>query len=392
MLKLKIKKHQEIRIIKGSPWIFSNEIENFAEIKSLEKGSIVEVIIKENQSFGIAYFNPHSLIAARILTYNCNEKIDLEFFVKKFFDAKILREKFFDKPFYRLVHSEGDFLPGLIIDRFDNVFSCQISTAGMEKLKDIICLALEKVFPNAQIILRNDVENRKLEGLECYVKELYDKIEEEVMVEENNLKFSFNVKNGQKTGWFFDQRKNRDFVGSISKNCDVLDAFCYLGAFGLNSLKNEAKSVTFIDSSQDAIKGVQKNILLNNFSQKCDLICDKVFESLEKLQSQNRKFDIVLLDPPAFIKSKKDFFAGLKGYEKLIKMAVSLVKENGILMLTSCSHHATINDLVSAANDGFRKSNKKAKLIRTFGADVDHPIHPALKENEYLKSLTFMLE
>jgi len=396
VLKLKIKKHQEIRIVKGSLWIFSNEIENFAELKTLEKGSIVEVIIKGTQSFGLAYFNPHSLIAARILTYDCNTKIDQDFFVQKISSALKLREKFFSKPFYRLIHSEGDFLPGLVIDRFNDIFSCQVSTAGMEKLTPIFISALNKIFPDPKIILRNDVESRKLESLDFNIINASGDFASEIEIEENGIKFLVDVRQGQKTGWFFDQRKNREFIGSISKNCDVLDAFCYLGGFGLNALKNNAKSVTFIDSSQDAINKVQKNITLNNFSQNCELICDKVFESLEKLESQKRTFDIVLLDPPAFIKSKKDLFSGLKGYEKLIKLSVNLVKKGGILMLTSCSHHASINDLINAANDGFRKCNnfqgRPARLIRTFGADIDHPVHPALKENEYLKSITFTVE
>jgi len=392
MQKLKIKKHQEIRIVKGSLWIFSNEIENFAELKTLEKGSIVEVVIKGSQSFGLAYFNPHSLIAARILTYDCNKKIDVDFFVQKISTALNLREKFFPKAFYRLIHSEGDFLPGLVIDRFGDVFSCQVSTAGMEKLTPIFIEALKKIFPNTKVILRNDVDSRKLESLELSIVEASDEVPNEIEIEENGVKFLVDVKEGQKTGWFYDQRKNREFIGSISKNCDVLDAFCYLGGFGLNALKNNANSVTFIDSSQEAINKVQQNIALNNFSQNYELVCDKVFDTLEKLQSQNRVFDIVLLDPPAFIKSKKDFFAGLKGYEKLVRLSANLVKSGGILMLTSCSHHANINDLVAAANDAFRKSNRPARLIRTFGADIDHPIHPALKENEYLKSVTFLVE
>ncbi len=394
--KLLIKFRSEIRIVHGSPWIFSNEIENFSEVKKLEKGTLVEVVIKKDQSFGVAYFNPHSLIAARILSYNSGQKIDENFFIEKISSALKLREKFFTKPFYRLVHSEGDFLPGLIIDRFGDVFSCQISTAGMEKLTPEIVAALEKIFPTAKVILRNDVDARKLEGLELYVKTLHDEIADEIEIEENGVKFLIDVKQGQKTGWFFDQRKNRDFIGSISKNCDVLDAFCYLGGFGLNALNNGAKSVTFIDSSKEACNALECNEMFrfaqhDNSNKKVEIINDKVFETLENLEKQQRVFDVVLLDPPAFIKSKKDLFAGLKGYEKLIKLSVNLVKKGGILMLTSCSHHASINDRVAAANDGFRKSNRPARLIRTFGADIDHPVHPSLKENEYLKSITFEL-
>ncbi len=396
-----IKPRSEIRIVLGSPWIFSNEIENFSEVKKLEKGSLVEVVIKKDQSFGIAYFNPHSLISARILSHNLSQKIDENFFVEKISAALALREKFFDKPFYRLIHSEGDFLPGLVIDRFGDVFSCQISTAGMENFIPVLTSALTKIFPQAKIILRNDVEARKFEGLELYVKTIHGEVSDEVEIEENGVKFLVDVKQGQKTGWFFDQRKNREFIGSISKNCDVLDAFCYLGGFGLNALKNGAKSVTFVDASDDALKKLQESQEILRYAQddrkeaqddKIKIIHAKVFETLEKLSEQQRSFDIVLLDPPAFIKSKKDLFSGLKGYEKLIRLSCGLVKKGGILMLTSCSHHASINDLVVAANDGFRKSNRPSRLIRTFGADVDHPVHPALKENEYLKSLTFLVD
>jgi 23S rRNA (cytosine1962-C5)-methyltransferase len=394
-LKLRIKRHSELRIVRGHPWIFSNEIENFAALKGLEKGTIIEVVINKDDSFAIAYFNPHSLIAARILTYDLNQKIDENFFIEKISSAKALREKFFDKPFYRLIHSEADFLPGLVIDRYNDVLSCQISTAGMEKLSPILISALEKIFPDCAIIFRNDIESRKFEGLELYTKTIRGEVADKIEIEENNLKFSIDVNGGQKTGWFFDQRMNRDFIGSISKDADVLDAFCYLGGFGFNALKGKAKSVTFIDSSADVISAIEANLAnaaqLENKA-KTELITSKVYDTLEDPDFQKRRFDIVLLDPPAFIKSKKDFFSGLKGYEKLIKLSANLVKKNGILMLTSCSHHATLSDLIAAANDGFRKIGRRAKLIRTFGAGYDHPIHPALKESEYLKSITFLVE
>lgn len=386
---LRIKRHSELRIVRGHPWIFSNEIENFSALKTLEKGTLVEVIINKDDSFGLAYFNPHSLIAARILSHDATQEIDENFFIAKISAAKILREKFFDKPFYRLIHSEADFLPGLIVDRFGDVLSCQISTAGMEKLSSFLISALEKIFPNCAIIFRNDIDARKFEGLELETKIVKGEIPAQLEIEENGLKYLIDVKNGQKTGWFFDQRINRDFIGSISKNCDVLDAFCYLGGFGFNALKGGAKSVTFIDASTDAINAVKQ---AHKVEEKIETINNKVFETLENPDFQKRRFDIVVLDPPAFVKSKKDFFVGLKGYEKLIKLSANLVKKNGILMLASCSHNATLSDLIAAANDGFRKSGRKAKLIRTFGAGFDHPINPALKESEYLKSITFLVE
>jgi len=384
---LKIKRHHDLRATAGHPWIFSNEIENFPQLKTLEKGTLVKVEIKKEEPFALAYFNAHSLIAARILTYDFDEKIDEEFFVKKILAAKNLREKFFDKPFYRLIHSEADFLPGLVIDRFGDVLSCQISTAGMEKLSEILVAALTKIFPNAAIIFKNDIDARKLEGLELYVKTVKGEVADKIEIEENSIKYSIDVKGGQKTGWFFDQRINREFVSTISKDCEVLDAFCYLGGFGFNALKGGAKKVVFVDSSAETIAqiGAEK-------SEKIEVINSKVFDLFENPEFQERRFDLVLLDPPAFIKSKKDFFSGIKGYEKLIKLTAPLVKQGGILMLSSCSHHASTADLIAAANNGFRKINRRAKLIRTFGAGPDHPLHPAVKESEYLKSITFLVE
>ena len=391
--KLRIKKHQEVRIIQGHPWIYSNEIENFSEIKSLKKGTLVEINIRKDQLFALAFFNPHSLIAARILTYDLSQKIDEDFFYNRLLAAKNLREKFFDKPFYRLIHSEADFLPGLVIDRFDNVLSCQISTAGMEELSEILISALKKLFPNASIIFRNDIENRKYEGLELYTKIISGEVSDEIAIEENGLKFLIDVQMGQKTGWFFDQRFNREFIGGIAKNCEVLDAFSYQGGFGINALGHGAKSVTFVDSSKEALEKLAKNIEINNFDKnKTEIINEKVFDLLEKAEFQERKFDIVVLDPPAFVKSKKDFFSGMKGYEKLVRLSANLVKKGGILFLASCSHHASLQDLIDAANHGFRKSNRAAKIIRVFGGGYDHPIHPALKESEYLKSITFLVE
>jgi 23S rRNA (cytosine1962-C5)-methyltransferase len=166
-----------------------------------------------------------------------------------------------------------------------------------------------------------------------------------------------------------------------------LDAFCYLGGFGLNALQAGAKSVTFIDSSKDSIAKIKESA-----TDVCEFICDKAFDALEKLQIQKRQFDIVILDPPAFVKSKKDFFSGMRGYEKLVRLAANLVKKNGILFLASCSHNVSLQDLSEAANHGFRKANRVAKVIRSFGAGFDHPIHPALKESEYLKSICFIVE
>jgi 23S rRNA (cytosine1962-C5)-methyltransferase len=391
--KIKIKLSHEKRILAGSPWIYSNEIDNFSEVKTLKKGQLVEVTIKDDQPYALAYFNPNCLIAARILSRDVTTKINESFFIKRILAAKSLRDKFFDQPFYRLIHSEADFLPGLIIDRYGDNLSCQISTFGMENLQEYLIAALEKIFPEGKIIFRNDTEARKIEGLELYNKTMKGEPDfGGIEIIENDLKFLIDPILGQKTGWFFDQRKNRQFIGEISKNLEVLDLFCYNGGFGLNALKNDAKSVTFVDSSAKALERVKKNIALNEFSEKnYEILNKKVVDLLEDPEFQKRQFDLVIIDPPALIKAKKDFYVGIKLYEKLIKLSASLVKKNGFLFIASCSHNLSNTDLINAANAALKKAKCKARIIRQFGADIDHPINSALKESEYLKSLCFFL-
>ncbi len=391
--KIKIKPSHEKRLFAGSPWIYSNEIDNFSEVKTLKKGQLVEIITEDGQSCGLAYFNPNCLIAARILTKDATTKINENFFIKRILAAKNLRDKFFSQPFYRLIHSEADFLPGLIIDRFGDYLSCQISTAGIENLQEYLIAALEKIFPESKIIFRNDIEVRKIEGLEFYNKAIKGEVEfGGIEIIENDLKFLIDPILGQKTGWFFDQRKNRQFIGEISKDLEVLDLFCYNGGFGLNALKNNAKSVTFVDSSAKALEKLNKNITLNNFDdKKYEILNKKIVDLLEDSEFQKRKFDLVVLDPPALIKAKKDFFVGSKLYEKLIKLSASLLRKEGFLFIASCSHNLSNTDLINVANSAFKKAKRKAKIIRQFGADIDHPVHSALKESEYLKSICFYL-
>jgi len=400
MHKVILKKGSNIRVTKGHPWVYSNEIDNFSLLKELPAGSIVELVDHASYFVAIGYFNPRSLISVRLMSYNKSEKLDKEFFVKKIENALSFREKIFanqenEIDFCRLIHSEGDGLPGLVIDRFKNIFSCQITTAGMEQFKSLIVEALKSVFNNdISIIFRNDLEIRKLEGLELYSENINFDNQNLITLQENGLNFLVDIKNSQKTGWFFDQRKNHYFVRSIANNLKVLDAFSYLGGFGFNALAGNAKEVTFVDISTTAIDLISKTAdsFYSDKKDKIKIINKKVFDLLEDEEFQKQSFDLVILDPPAFIKSKKDIFSGIKGYEKLIKLASKLVAKQGFLMFSSCSHHLTVDDMINCANDGFRKAGRKAKLFRVFGADFDHPTLPSLREGEYLKSLCFNVE
>lgn len=392
---IKIKKDLQNRLAQGSPWVYSNEILNFSQVKNLLKGTIVEIAFERNQSFqkfALGYFNPHSLISARILTYNLEEKIDEEYFINRISSALLLRNKFFNQPYYRLIHSEGDFLPGLVIDRYNEVFVCQISTAGMEQFSELITKSLLKIFgEKITIIYKNDSDLRTLENLENNCIIAHGSVNDKVKVEEDGITFFCDVIDGQKTGWFFDQRINHKFVQDHSKNLKVLDAFCYLGGFGINAIKGQAKQVVFVDSSAKAIELAKSNCKLFTDNSNHQFQTQKVFDYLEQNKDLEEKFDFIILDPPAFIKNKKDLFSGLKGYEKLVKLSLDLLNKNSLLMLNSCSHHAKVSDLIDCVKNACYKNNKKAKLIRQSSAGIDHPIHLALKENEYLKSLTFLI-
>lgn len=389
---IKLKKGQDRKVNFGHPWVYSNEIESDPKLAEIPSGSLVKIANAFGNFLGIGYYNRHSLIAIRILTKKESQEINQEFFVKKIELALKLRQDFFDEPFYRLIHSEADGLAGLIIDRFDNILVLQIATAGMESLLEILVAALNQVFGQLTIVLRNDIHARKLEGLEEYVKVIQGEISTDNVLIENGLKFKFDPIAGQKTGWFFDQRENRKFVAGLVKGKDILDCYCYNGGFGINAVKAGANAVTFIDSSDLAIKNVKENIELNNLSgTNFEFINGKVFDELETLIKVGRKFQVVVLDPPAFIKSKKDFFTGIKGYEKLAKLGAKLVAKNGYLFIASCSHNAGLQDLIRATASGIDKAGKDAKIVRIFGAGFDHPLHPVLLESEYLKSILFQL-
>jgi len=383
-----IKKHHQDRLIAGSPWIFSNEIDNFSSLKNLASGSLVQINIGDS-SLAIGYFNPKTLISCRILTYNCKQQINSAFFIDKINNALQVRNRFFSNNYYRLIHSEADGLPGLIIDRFANVFVCQISTAGMQNLQPILLQALENIFVDAKIIFKNNSEARALEGLEInHTSEEMPPIN----LQENGINFNVDVSKSQKTGWFFDQAPSRTFAASLAKNARVLDAYCFVGGFGINALAQGAKEVVFIDSSRPALdltKTNCQNLLGDNYQNKCTFYHGQVFDVLQ--QPSLDTFDIILLDPPPFIQSKKHLFAGLRGYEKLVKMSLPLLKPNGILMLASCSHHANTDQLITAVSNAINKSKKTGRLIAKLGAGSDHPIHPALPESEYLKSLFFVI-
>ena len=373
----------------GSPWIFSNEIRMDEAAKSIAPGAVVNVRGEDGRAFGTGYFNPKSLIAVRLWSDDCDVAIDRDFFTVRLKRALALRAAIYDKPFYRLVHAEGDGLPGLVIDRFDDTLTVQIGTAGMERQIDTLVQALEIALKPKTILLRNDAPSRALEGLESYVKTLKGE-GHRIAVEENGARYFADLAEGQKTGWYYDQRDNRAFIAGFAKDKTVLDAFSYTGGFGILAAKAGAKEVVCLDSSAPALSIAEESARANGV--KIQAVKADVFEELERLKIAGEKFDIVLADPPPFVKSKKDLEPGAKAYRKLARLAAEVTAPGGMMMVASCSHNIAPERFAQECAQGLLRAGRRAALIRQAGAGPDHPVHPLLPESAYLKALVYALD
>ena len=377
------------RVQTGHPWVFSNEVEMDPAAKALAPGAIVTVTDAGGGGLGTAYFNSRTLIAARMLSPTMDTAIDAEFIGGRLRTALALRERLYSTPFYRLVHAEADGLPGLVIDRFGDVCVVQPNTAGMEALAEPIAVALRDVIGAKAVILRGESGARKLEGLPDEVRTLFGTIDTEIALEENGATFFANVTSGQKTGWFFDQRDNHAFIASLCKDRSVLDLYTHTGGFGIAAVRAGALQATLVDSSAPSLELATKAAKANKVTDRCTITRADVFEFLE----QNRAhFDVIVADPPAFVKSRKEIKAGLQGYRKLARLCARATNPGGFIFIASCSHNAPLEEFTAAVARGIADANRTAKIIRTSGAAADHPVHPQLPESSYLKALTLALD
>ena len=377
------------RARQGSPWIFSNEIRMDEAAKAIAPGSVVNVRGEDGREFGTGYFNPKSLIAVRLLADTCDVVVDAEFFAAQITRAAGLRDALYRKPFYRLVHAEGDGLPGLVIDRFDDTLTLQIGTAGMEKQITAITMALDAVLKPKTVILRADAPSRALEGLDSYVKAVKG-TGSRIAVEENGARYIADLESGQKTGWYYDQRENRAFIAALAKGKSVLDGYSYTGGFGILAAKAGAKEVVCLDSSAPALAIAEESARANSVTIKA--VKADVFEELERLKAAGETFDIVLADPPPFVKSKKDLEPGAKAYRKLTRLAADVTAPGGFVMVASCSHNIPPERFAAECAAGLERTGRRAALIRQSGAGPDHPVHPLLPESAYLKALVYALD
>lgn len=380
------------RIAAGHPWAFSNEIRMDAETKALPPGTIVTLHRVDGRAYGVGTVNPHALIAVRLFSRAAGARIDASFLAQRLAAALALRERLFREPYYRLAHSESDGLPGLVADRFGDTVVLQLNTAGMDALTAPLLEAVDRVLAPATVVLRNDTRARSLEGLGQDVRVAKGDVEAPVHVREGPLSFPVDVLRGQKTGWFHDQRPNRAFLAPLAAGERMVDVFCHTGAFAISAAAAGATEVLAIDSSEPALALAEQGAKMNGVAERCRFRRQDAFDALAALDAAGERFGVVAADPPAFIKSRKDLKAGLRGYRKLARLAAGVVRPGGFLFLASCSHHATAAEFLDETRIGIARAGRSGRILRAAGAGPDHPVHPHLPETGYLKTLVFQLD
>jgi 23S rRNA (cytosine1962-C5)-methyltransferase len=379
---LRLKRNEDRRLNAGHLWVFSNEVDTQqTPLTKFKAGELVRVLAHNDRGLGLAYVNPQSLIAARLLeTWTLP---DAAWFAARMRAARALRDRLYDVPYYRAVHGEADALPGLVIDRYGERCVAQIGTAGMELMKPLILDAAIEVLECETLIFKNDGAARELEGLPSYVETARGAAAAAFVVE-GGLKFEVPLLGGQKTGWFFDQHANRRSLAKyVRAGARVLDVFSYVGAWGACAARAGAKEVLCVDSSAQALELAAKNGRANSL----DLATRKgdAFEVLAALKLERREFDLVIVDPPAFAKRRKDLPKALAAYKRLNQLAIELVAGDGILVSCSCSHHVSAEELKDAIARAARAARRHLQILELGGQAPDHPVHPSIPETGYLK-------
>lgn len=383
---------REKRVLSGYPWVFSNEIRMEPGLREVPLGGLVRLESSNGRPIAIAGFNRHALIAARVLARDPAATIDSGFLAARLQAAAELRARLFERPFYRAVHAEADGLPGLVVDRYGEVLVVQSNTALMDRLETPLLDALEEVFAPAAIVLRNDSPARTLEGLETGVRLARGTLSGPVELEENGARFLADPLGGQKTSWFFDQRDNRAFVARLASGRTAIDVYTHTGGFGIQMALAGATQVTLVDRSASALETASAAAALNGVAGRLAFRKADAFDELQRLRDRGESFGVVVIDPPAFVKSKKDLKAGAQGYRKLARLAARIVEPGGILLAASCSHHVDAVLFADLVARGLTDAGRTGRILRQAGAGPDHPVHPLLPESAYLKAIALQLD
>ncbi|AML52508.1 RSP_2647 family RNA methyltransferase [Falsihalocynthiibacter arcticus] len=390
---IRLKPNAEARAIRhGFPWVYANELVTDRRTKALASGALAILEDTNRAPMGVVTLNTKSKIIARILDRDPEAKIDAAWFEAKLRRALDHRERLYDTPFYRLVHAEADGLPGIVIDRFGDVAVIQPNAAWAEELFDTLSAALIKVTGVTTVVKNGTGRARSLEGLTEELVVMTGEIDAPIPVPMNGATYMADILGGQKTGLFFDQRPNHAFTQQLSKGAKVLDMFSHVGGFSLAALAGGATSALAVDSSAGALELARQGAVASGFEDKFTTRKGDAFDVLAALAEEGETFDVVVCDPPAFAPSKKSLEAGLRAYERIARLAATLVKPGGYLVVCSCSHAADLQKFRNSSARGIGRAGRRMQLVSTNFAGPDHPLLPHLAESGYLKALTFRLD
>jgi len=385
---LRLRKNEDRRLRAGHLWVYSNEVDVEATpLRDFQPGQPVTIQASNGKFIGTGYINPHVLLCARLVSRDPEHPLSPSLLVHRLNVALSLRERLYERPFYRLVHGEGDGLPGLIVDRYGDLCVAQLTTAGMDQRKEEVLAALQKVLKPKAVLWRNDSPVREIEGLGRYVADATGAAPDTVIVEEDGLQFQVAPRTGQKTGWFYDQRDNRARLDRYVRDRRVLDVFSYVGAWGIRAAVRGARQVLCVDSSAPALELAATNAALNKVSDRVQFQQGDAFEVLKALREARERFDVVIVDPPAFIKRRKDLKEGTLAYRRINEMAMQVLERDGLLMSCSCSQLFPRDALEQILLQAARHLDRNLVILEQGRQGPDHPVPPAIPETDYLKAL-----
>lgn len=375
-------KGKEKRVEYGHPWVFKSDIEKTEG--SCEPGGIVDVYSHKSKFLGRGYMNPKSQITIRMLT-NIHEEIDYGFFRKRIQAAWEYRKKVADPGSCRVVFAESDFLPALVVDKFSDILVLQTSALGIDRFRDEIVDILKEIIQPAGIFERNDLSVRTLEGLEEKKGFLSDPFPTRVRMMENGIQFDVDVENGQKTGYFLDQKENRAAIRPFVRDAKVLDCFSHTGSFAIHAAYYGAREVLGIDISEHAVDFATHNAVLNNLQDRCRFEVANTFDRLREYYDRKESFDTIILDPPAFTKSRSSMEGAIRGYKEINLRAMKIIRSGGFLITCSCSQHMDPEMFMDILYNAAFDAKRKVRLIEYRSQAKDHPVLLAAEETEYLK-------
>jgi 23S rRNA (cytosine1962-C5)-methyltransferase len=383
-----LRKGADHRLRGGHLWVYSNEVDSErSPLSSFSAGDLVAIRNTNGRLLGSAYMEPNSLICARVYAPSEQRALDEPFFFARLQSALAIREAAFDQPFYRLVYGDSDTLPGVVIDRFGDVLVLQLNNDGLERYREPLVAALVALLQPRGILLRADSRSRREQGLATDSAVLYGDVPEQVTLQENGVHFLAPVYAGQKTGWFYDHRMSRARLAAWVKGKSVLDVYSYIGGWGIQAAAFGATQVCCIDSSAQALEGVETNARLNQLETRVTTRRGSAPELMDAMHAEGSRFDVVILDPPAFIQRKKDLKKGIAAYRRINELGLQLLHPGGLLVSASCSMHLSRADLIAAMQQAAVRTACQIRIVEQGAQGADHPIHPAIPETEYLKAV-----